>query len=104
MSLHTQNVNFTNMVGEWWKGKDETGAGLKRVHTTVFVTSRTTLRIEQVRLLTQDVAVVHGTMELHNVPLSAQGECVFMRVLMKQNGGWLIDDFQNTLIRRPESE
>ncbi len=102
MALHTPDVNFTNISGQWWRGRAETAAGLQNVHSTVFAKSTMTIRADEVRFLTDTVAVVHGTMELHNVPPPAQGECHFIRVLVKQNGSWLIDDFQNTLISLPK--
>ena len=101
MALHTADVSFTNISGQWWRGQAETAAGLRNVHSTVFAKSTMTIRADEVRFLSDTVAVVHGTMELHNVPPPAQGECHFMRVVVKRNGTWLIDDFQNTLIRPP---
>jgi uncharacterized protein (TIGR02246 family) len=102
MALHTADVNFTNISGQWWRGQVETAAGLRNVHSNVFAKSTMTIRTDEIRFLSDTVAVVHGTMELHNVPPPAQGECHFVRVLVKQNGAWLIDDFQNTLIRPPD--
>jgi uncharacterized protein (TIGR02246 family) len=102
IALHTPNVNFTNISGQWWRGQAETAAGLQNVHSTVFAKSTMTIRADEVRFLNEAIVVVHGTMELHNVPPPAQGECHFMRVLINQNGKWLIDDFQNTLIRMPD--
>jgi uncharacterized protein (TIGR02246 family) len=104
MALHTADVNFTNISGVWWRGSDETAKGLQHVHSTVFARSTMTIRADEVRFLTNSIAVVHGTMELHNVPPPAQGECHFMRVVVKQNGKWLIDDFQNTLIHPPDKD
>jgi len=102
MALHTANVNFTNISGQWWRGQAETAAGLQNVHSTVFAKSTMTIRADEVRFLSDNIVVVHGTMELQNVPPAAEGKCHFMRVLINQNGKWLIDDFQNTLIRTPD--
>ena len=103
MALHTADVNFTNISGQWWRGQAETAAGLRNVHSNVFAKSTMTIHVDEVRFLSDTVAVVHGAMELHNVPPPAQGECHFIRVMIKQNGTWLIDDFQNTLIRPPQA-
>jgi uncharacterized protein (TIGR02246 family) len=57
------------------------------------------INIEQVRFLAPNVAVVHGTMELIDAPAETLGRCHSIRVLVKANERWLIDSFQNTLIR-----
>jgi uncharacterized protein (TIGR02246 family) len=97
--LHTEDVNFINIFGQWWKGRNEVEEGLRRGHSAPFAKSKMLINIEQVRFLAPNVAVVHGTMELVDAPPETLGRCHSIRVLVKANGKWLISSFQNTLIR-----
>jgi uncharacterized protein (TIGR02246 family) len=98
-ALHTEDVNFINIFGQWWKGRSEVEEGLRRGHSVAFAKSKMTVNIEQVRLLAPNVAIAHGTMELVDAPPETLGRCHSSRVLMKVDGRWLISSFQNTLIR-----
>jgi uncharacterized protein (TIGR02246 family) len=97
--LHTDDVNFINIFGKWWNGRNEVEEGLRRGHSAPFAKSNMLINIEQVRFLAPNVAVVHGTMELVDAPPETLGRCHSIRVLVKANGRWLISSFQNTLIR-----
>jgi uncharacterized protein (TIGR02246 family) len=97
--LHTEDVNFINIFGQWWSGRNEVEEGLRRAHSALLAKSKMLLNIEQVRFLVPTVAVVHGTMELVDAPPETSGRCHSIRVLAKANGRWLISSFQNTLIR-----
>ena len=97
--LHTDDVNFVNIFGQWWKGRSEVEEGLRRGHTTAFSKSRMLVKTEMVKFLAPNVALVHGTMELQDAPPETMGRCHSSRALVKENGRWLISSFQNTLIR-----
>jgi uncharacterized protein (TIGR02246 family) len=97
--LHTEDVNFINIFGQWWNGRNEVEEGLRRGHSAPFARSKMLINILQVRFLAPNVAVVHGTMELIDAPAETLGRCHSIRVLVKTNGRWLISSFQNTLIR-----
>ena len=97
--LHTDDVNFVNIFGQWWKGRSEVEERLRRAHTTAFSRSRMLVNTEMVKFLAPNVALVHGTMELQDAPPETMGRCHSSRVLAKENGRWLISSFQNTLIR-----
>ena len=62
MALHTDGFNFTNIAGQWWRGKQEVAEGLQEVHATVFAKSTMTLYSDQVRFLGDSTAVytAHG--------------------------------------------
>jgi uncharacterized protein (TIGR02246 family) len=100
--LHTEDVNFINIFGQWWKGRSEVEERLHSVHATAFARSKMLVNIEQVRFLASNIAVVHGTMELVDAPPETLGRCHSIRILVKANGSWLISSFQNTLIRTGE--
>jgi uncharacterized protein (TIGR02246 family) len=97
--LHMDDVDFVNIFGQWWKGRSVVEQGLRRGHDTAFSRSRMLVNTEMVKFLAPDVALAHGTMELQDAPLETLGHCHSSRVLVKQNGEWLISSFQNTLIR-----
>jgi uncharacterized protein (TIGR02246 family) len=96
--LHTEDVNFVNIFGQWWKGRSEVEQGLRRGHATAFSKSRMLVNSEMVKFLAPDVALVHGIMELQDAPPETLGRCHSSRVIVKQNEMWLISSFQNTLI------
>jgi len=101
--LHTEDVNFINVFGNWGKSRKGLEEYLGYSHRGPFAQSIMKVRTEQVRFLAPNVAVVHGTMELLNSPPETLGEAHSIRVLVKQSGKWLISSFQNTFIRVPKT-
>lgn len=99
--LHTDDVNFTNIWGLWLKDRSSTEQGFAAGHSGIFSQSKMVIDIEQVRFPVPNVAVAQSTMELLDVPPAFGGKCHSIRVLVKNNGRWLISDFQNTQIRKP---
>src|SRR5215469_13244283 len=84
--LHTEDVNFINIFGQWWNGRKEVEEALGRGHSAPFAKSKMLLNVEQVRFLAPAVAVVHGTMELIDAPSETLGRCHSIRVLVKADG------------------
>lgn len=104
-ALHTEDVNFINIFGEWWKTRSEVERNLTRIHSEGGGMAHSTMkiRIEQVQFPAKNVAIVHGVVELFNAPPPTLGENHFIRVIVKQHGKWLISSFQNTRIGQPPS-
>jgi uncharacterized protein (TIGR02246 family) len=104
-ALHTEDVNFINIFGEWWKTRSEVERNLTRIHSEGGGMAHSTMkiRIEQVTFPATNVAIVHGIVELFNAPPPTLGENHFIRVIVKQHGKWLISSFQNTRIGPPPS-
>src|ERR1700733_14114760 len=50
-ALHTEDVNFINVFGEWWKGRTEVETNLARIHSEGGGMAHSTMkmRIEQVK-------------------------------------------------------
>ena len=100
-SSHTDDVDFINIWGSWEKGRVAIEKGFAEGHASVFSQSKMVIDVDRVRFPAPNVAVVHSTMELLNVPAAFGGKCHSIRVLVKSSGRWLISDFQNTQIRMP---
>jgi uncharacterized protein (TIGR02246 family) len=105
-SLFTEDADFVNVVGWWWKGRPQ----IEKKHTDahVFIFRESTLSIDEVhtRFLTPQIAVVHVLWSLtgHKNPDGTPGlprKGIFTQVLQKQSGKWLISAAQNT-DSRPE--
>jgi uncharacterized protein (TIGR02246 family) len=99
-ALFTPAANYVNNSGTWWQSRNEISAGIGKIPPADFAKSSMTLDIQQVRFLSEHVAVAHGILEIHNVPPEAMGPRTYTMILVQQNGAWLIDDFQNTLVRK----
>lgn len=99
-ALFTEDGEVVNIVGWWWKGRQEIENKLKAAFTFVFKTSTLTITDVHVRFLKPDVAVAHvkwtmtGAKTPPGVPEPRQG--IEIQVLKKQRGKWLIFSFQNT--------
>jgi uncharacterized protein (TIGR02246 family) len=99
-ALLTEDGEVVNVVGWWWKGRQEIETKLKAAFTFVFKTSTLTITDVQVRFLKPDIAIAHvrwtmtGAKTPPGVPEPKQG--IEIQVLKKQQGKWLIMSFQNT--------
>jgi uncharacterized protein (TIGR02246 family) len=102
----TEDADFVNVVGWWWKGRAEIEK--KHVDSHAFAFRESTLTIDEVhtRFLTPEFAVVHvlWTLVGHRNPDGTPGQPrkgIFTQVLQKRDGKWLIAAAQNT-DSRPE--
>lgn len=100
-NLFAEDADFVNVVGWWWKGRPE----IERKHTDAhaFIFRESTLSIDEVhiRFLTPQIAVVHVLWSLvgQKKPDGTPGpprKGIFMQVLQKREGKWLISAAQNT--------
>ena len=115
--LFATDAEFVNVAGDWWKGRQEIqtqhayshgtipadtqGFGALRAYYGIFKAS--TMRFSQieVRFLRKDVAVAHASWELLGDSRTTEPRRgLFVFVLTRENGGWLIADAQNTEINR----
>jgi len=105
-SLFTEDADFVNVAGWWWKGRAEIEKKHTASHTYIFHDSTLTIDEVHTRFLTPEIAVVHVSWTLvgHKNPDGSAGQPrkgIFTQVLQKQNGEWLIAAAQNT-DSRPE--
>jgi uncharacterized protein (TIGR02246 family) len=104
--LFTPDGDVVNVIGWWWKGRDEIRSKLTDAFAFVFKDSRLTIADVRVRKLSADIAVAHVRWTMTGA-LSPPGEPapphegIQLQVLVRSEDGWRIASFQNTN-SRPE--
>ena len=99
-ALFTEDGDCINVVGWWWKGREQIESKLKAAFAFVFHESQLTVTDTAVRLLSPTIAVAHvswtmtGAKVPPGMPEPKQG--IEIQVLQKKSGHWLIQSFQNT--------
>ena len=110
--LFAPEAEFVNVVGLWWKGRDEIRAAHQFSHETLFKSSRLTLDEVSTRFPAPQIAIARCRWRLvgHVTPEGAplpERTGVLLNVLHQRNGSWLIIDSQNTdivegVVSRPQ--
>jgi len=99
-ALFTEDGDCVNVVGWWWKGREQIESKLKAAFAFVFHESQRTITDTAVRFLSPTIAVAHvswtmtGAKVPPGMPEPKQG--IEIQVLQKKSGHWLIENFQNT--------
>src|SRR4051812_41176982 len=93
-ALFTEDCDVVNVVGWWWKGRDEVERKLTEAFKFVFKDSQLTITDVETRFLKPDVAVAHArwTMTGARTPagIPEPKEGIQTLVFTKQAGHWLI--------------
>ena len=100
-ALFTYDGDVVNVLGWWWKSRDEIQSKLADAFAIVFHDSELTITSVDVRKLSPSIAVAHvrWTMKGALAPSGgaappAQG--IQLQVLVRKKDGWRIASFQNT--------
>ena len=99
--LFTEDADFVNVVGKWWKGRARIQAEHERSHATRFKGTTLVETNTTVRLVRPDVAVLHFEWELSG-ERDPDGKPAITRhgimqiVSVQQAGTWRIISAQNT--------
>lgn len=101
-ALYADDAEFVNVIGLWWRGRDQIRAEHVTLHEGRM--KQTTLRGEApvVRMLSPDVALVHLRWDLRGdegAPGWNVGEVrrgILSHVMVRRNGTWTIVSTQNT--------
>jgi len=100
-ALFTSDGDVVNVLGWWWKGRDEIREKLKAAFTIVFKQSSLKIGDVQVRMLSRDIAVAHVRWTLQGAQpppgaAAAPQHGIQLQVLERGEHGWRIASFQNT--------
>jgi uncharacterized protein (TIGR02246 family) len=102
----TDDTDWVNVVGMWWKGRKESQYAHQAYHNTIFKTSVCEKKSVDIRFLTTDVAIIHLVWHFsdpHPVPLPdgkkpEPTDGLAQVVYVKQNGKWLMTAGENVVI------
>jgi uncharacterized protein (TIGR02246 family) len=111
-ALFSEDAQFVNVVGLWWKGKAEIKAAHEFTHGTLFRSSRLEVSDVSVRFPTATIAlarcswVLEGHVNPEGTALSARNG-ILLIVVQHDGHRWWIIDSQNTdviegVISRPQ--
>jgi uncharacterized protein (TIGR02246 family) len=100
-SLFADDAQFVNVLGMWWKGRDEIQRRLGGNHETIFRHSRLSPTGQDVYYLRPDVAIVHSTWMLtgqvdRDGKAVPDQEGIITLVVARGPEHWQINAFQNT--------
>ena len=99
--LFAADAQFVNVMGLWWRGKDEIRKAHEFSHATMFKNSRLTITETDIRFPTVTIAIarcrwkLEGHVTLEGKPLPERNG-ILVHVLARTAGRWLIIDSQNT--------
>jgi uncharacterized protein (TIGR02246 family) len=99
--LFADDAEFVNVVGLWWKGREEIKRAHEVIHSTIFKNSHLVVTKVAVRFLRPDIAIARSAWELtgHTGPggeLLPKRTGLLLFVLVRTGDGWRITDAQNT--------
>jgi uncharacterized protein (TIGR02246 family) len=99
--LFAHDADFVNVVGMWWKNREEIEKAHAYSHSTFFKNSRLKGEIAGFKFLQPDVATMHILWELTgqiepdgNVGQPRKG--ILLLVCAKRDGAWMVVAAQNT--------
>ena len=99
--LFSEDAEFVNVVGLWWKGRAEIKAAHEFTHQSIFKNSELTIAEVSIRFPVPGVAIARCRWKLkgHVTPAGAplpERNGVLLNVLRQEGGRWFIIDAQNT--------
>ena len=95
VSAYAEDIDHINVFGEWQKGRATVRDELARLHAGPLKTSRKTYRVEKIRFLKPDVAIVQVSSH------SITGDNIGTFVMEKQERSWLTVSFTNVAPNDP---
>ena len=100
-----EDADFINIYGMHGRGKQNIADAHDRIFQTVYAGSVLNCRVVQVRLLREDVAIVHihSDLRVPQGPLAGEMESVpsMVDTATREPAGWTIAAFHNTLVKVP---
>jgi uncharacterized protein (TIGR02246 family) len=101
----TENTDWVNAVGMWWKGQKESQYAHQVYHNTILKESTVEKKSVAIRFITQNVAIAHlrwyfSTFTDPDGKKRGPDDCIATVVYVKQNGKWLMDAGENVVIEQ----
>ena len=106
--LDTEDVEWINVSGNHWRGKEEVYKGHDTIHRTIFANTDMSIDTATLRAIAPDVTAAVATMRFGPV-ITPNGQMVHeiktrgTFILLKREGRWKIAHFHNTTVD-PEAE
>jgi uncharacterized protein (TIGR02246 family) len=101
----TENTDWVNVVGMWWKGRKESQYAHQILHNTVFKTAIMRKKSVSIRFVTKDVAIAHvvlyasgGDVRMPDGKKMGPTDGMATLVYVNQNGKWLMTAGENVII------
>jgi uncharacterized protein (TIGR02246 family) len=100
-ALFTSDGDVVNVLGWWWKSRDEIQSKLTDAFAMVFHHSELTITNVDVRKLSPSIAVAHVRWTMKGALAPSGGAApptqgIQLQVLVRSKDGWRIASFQNT--------
>jgi uncharacterized protein (TIGR02246 family) len=101
-SLFTKDAEFVNVVGLWWRNRDDIRAAHAYGFDKIFGESELILRKTTVKYLSDDIAVVHARLRLKNQTPKGEVKApslrynIFSFVVQKIDDHWICVSAHNT--------
>jgi uncharacterized protein (TIGR02246 family) len=101
----TADADFVNIYAMHGKGREAIARAHEMLLHGVYANSVNRYTIKQARLLSDDVALVHisARLDVPQGPMAGVMEALPSAVLVRQDGGWKVAAFHNTLVGSPPS-
>ena len=101
--LFASDAEFVNVVGIWWKGREEIYQAHQFTHSNMFKSSRLTVLETTVRSPKDGITIARSRWRLegHTAPdgsVLPPRTGLLVNILQRRESGWLIIDSQNTHI------
>jgi uncharacterized protein (TIGR02246 family) len=104
----TEDVEWVNIIGMWWRGRTEIKTAHQRMFDTIFKGVPFTKKSTKIRFLTPDVAVANLIVHVgeffppdgvnHGDNKRPEADDILTLVYVKKNNKWLLSVGQNTVI------
>ena len=95
-----KDADFVNIRADRFSGRETIAAGHDAILRSIYAGSKNRYAIESIRLVREDVAVVHVRAELSapSGPLAGKHVALYSALLTRESNGWEIASFHNTLM------
>ena len=108
-SYTTEDVEWVNIIGVWWKGRTEVKQGHQRNFDAIFKGVKFEQKSLKIRIVTKDAAVANLICHVgeffppdgidHGNNKMPEADDLLTLVYVKKNGIWLLSAGQNTIIQ-----